>query len=99
MLDFFRIVGTRKVHEVRRVLWNSFVITELLYLRNVVFEAYKFNIPVFDSAASEPHIHHAKHKRTDDESNITTVCELLHERSEVGKLNNKKSHKEQVNER
>lgn len=81
MLNFLGVVGTGHINQVRGILWNRFIITEFLDLRNIVFKPYKLHIAVFDFPGPEPDIHNQEQEATHYQGYITAMREFF----QVGK--------------
>src|SRR5258706_9352898 len=89
MFYFFRIIGAGQVHEVSSIFWYGFIITELLYLRDVMFQPDKFNIAVFNFPGPVPDVHDQKHYPSDYHSYITALRKFIQEGRKVSGFNDK----------
>src|SRR5450432_1222899 len=81
MFDFLGIVRTRHIHQMRGKFGNGTVRTQLLNLRNIIFESYEFNIAVFNFTRAVPDVHDRKQATSDDQGHKTAMRELF----QVGK--------------
>src|ERR1022692_3246604 len=77
MLNFFRIVGACHVNEMGSGFWDSAIVAQFLYLRDVMLHVNKFNIPVLDFSCAVPHIHDCEQTAANNECNKTTMREFI----------------------
>src|SRR4030095_1452541 len=78
MFNLFWIVSAGHIYQVSSILRNGTVIAQLLYLRNVMFQSYKFNISILDSSCPVPDVHYAKHHSSHNKGCITTMWEFIY---------------------
>src|SRR5260221_4679220 len=93
---FFRIIGAGQVHEVSSIFWYRFIITELLYLRNVMFQPDKLNIAVFNFSGPVPDVHDQKHYPSAYHTYITAFCKFIQKGRQVPGFNDKITRKENI---
>ena len=77
VLNFLGVIGTGHIYQVRRKFGNCFIIAQFLYLRQVMFQPYKFNIPVFNLPAAVPDIHNGEQATGHQQCYIAAVFKFI----------------------
>src|SRR5690349_17474343 len=99
MFDFLWIVCTGQINQVSSIFRNGTVITQLLYLGNIVFHPHKFHVAILDLSCPIPDIHDQEHNTTNQQRDETTVNKFIHERHEISYFYHEITDQEKIDER